>query len=174
MTTATATVTKTSQVTWILAASHSITLIPSRSIRQMLVTFFWSSILKDCIEVQEKKKKVVVLCSRPSQNVGAWHRSRTVKWRQRNVKLNRAMHVQSYCFANQTYCYFSVLFAGRPGSLSFLSPVVQRQGTKNSTKHSVLVIRQALKFTTHWCQDNSGLKLRRTPVMCWRTLLTIK
>ena len=30
--------------------------------------FFWSSILKDCIEVQEKKKKVV-LCSRPRQNV---------------------------------------------------------------------------------------------------------
>ena len=26
-------------------------------------------ILKDCIKVQEKKKKVIVLCSRPSQNV---------------------------------------------------------------------------------------------------------
>ena len=25
--------------------------------------------LKDCIEVQEKKKKIVVLCSRPPQNV---------------------------------------------------------------------------------------------------------
>ena len=30
---------------------------------------FWSWILKDCIEVQEKKKKVVVLCSSPPQNV---------------------------------------------------------------------------------------------------------
>ena len=29
----------------------------------------WSWILKDCIKVQEKKKKVVVLCSRPRQNV---------------------------------------------------------------------------------------------------------
>ena len=26
-------------------------------------------ILKDCIKVQEKKKKVIVLCSRPPQNV---------------------------------------------------------------------------------------------------------
>ena len=31
--------------------------------------FLWSWILKDCIEVQEKKKKVVVLHSRPPQNV---------------------------------------------------------------------------------------------------------
>ena len=29
----------------------------------------WSWILKDCIEVQEKKKKVIVLCLRPPQNV---------------------------------------------------------------------------------------------------------
>ena len=26
-------------------------------------------ILKDCIKVQEKKKKVIVLCSRPQQNM---------------------------------------------------------------------------------------------------------
>ena len=47
-------------------------LIPSRSIRLILAIFFWSSILKDCNEVQEKKKKVVkivVLRSRPPQNV---------------------------------------------------------------------------------------------------------
>ena len=30
---------------------------------------FWRWILKDCIKVQEKKKKVVVLCSHPWQNV---------------------------------------------------------------------------------------------------------
>ena len=35
----------------------------------MLAIFFWSWILKDCIKVQEKKKKVVVLCTRPRQNV---------------------------------------------------------------------------------------------------------
>ena len=43
-------------------------------IRQMIWApddgkFFWSWILKDCIQVQEKKKKVVVFCSRPRQNV---------------------------------------------------------------------------------------------------------
>ena len=31
--------------------------------------FLWSGILKDCIKVQEKKKKIVVLCSSPRQNV---------------------------------------------------------------------------------------------------------
>ena len=31
--------------------------------------FFWRWILKDCIKVQEKKKKAIVLCSRPLQNV---------------------------------------------------------------------------------------------------------
>ena len=30
---------------------------------------FFSLILKDCVKVQEKKKKVVVVCSRPPQNV---------------------------------------------------------------------------------------------------------
>jgi len=31
--------------------------------------FFWSWILKDCMEVQEKKKKVMVLHTPPPQNV---------------------------------------------------------------------------------------------------------
>ena len=39
------------------------------SIRQMLANLFWVFIVKDCIEVQGKKKKVVVLCSRSPQNV---------------------------------------------------------------------------------------------------------
>ena len=30
---------------------------------------FWSWILKDCIKVQEKKRKLIVFCSRPRQNV---------------------------------------------------------------------------------------------------------
>ena len=44
-------------------------LIPSRLIRTNVGEFFWSWILKDCIKVHEKKKKVVVMCSRPRQNV---------------------------------------------------------------------------------------------------------
>ena len=54
---------------WICAASNFITLIPSRLIRQMMANFCWSSILKDSIKVPEEKKKVVVFCSRPRQNV---------------------------------------------------------------------------------------------------------
>ena len=42
-------------------------LIPSCSIHQMLPIF--SGVVKDCIKVQEKKNKVVILCSRSPQNV---------------------------------------------------------------------------------------------------------
>ena len=35
--------------------------------------FIWSLILRDCIKVQEKKKKIVVLCSLPRQNVKLRH-----------------------------------------------------------------------------------------------------
>ena len=41
----------------------------SHLICQMLENIFWTLIPKDCIKVQEKKKKVVVLCSCPRQNV---------------------------------------------------------------------------------------------------------
>ena len=54
---------------WICATWNFIALIPTCSIRKMLAKFFWSWILKDCIKVQEEKKKVVVLCSRPRHNV---------------------------------------------------------------------------------------------------------
>ena len=56
---------------------------------------FWSWILKDRIKVQEKKKKVFVLCSRPRQNVklGSF-----VQRRKRNVQKS-VMHVQSCCLA---------------------------------------------------------------------------
>ena len=60
---------------------------PSLSIRQMLAIFFRSSILKDCIKVQEKKEKVVVLRSRPPPNVNRHlHVVIVVQWRQRNVQ----------------------------------------------------------------------------------------
>ena len=42
--------------------------IPSFSVRQMLAIFSGVE-LKECIGVQEKKKKVVVLCSHSPQNV---------------------------------------------------------------------------------------------------------
>ena len=63
----TATATKTSLKKRTRTASNFIAVITSRSICQM--SSFFSLILKDCVKVQEKKKKVVVMCSRPQQNV---------------------------------------------------------------------------------------------------------
>ena len=42
-------------------------IIPSCSVHQMLPIF--SGVVKDCIEVQEKKNKVIVVCSCSPQNV---------------------------------------------------------------------------------------------------------
>ena len=54
--------TKTSVKKCVRAGSNFIAFIPSRS---NAGEFVWSWILKDCIKVQEKQKRVVVLCSRP-------------------------------------------------------------------------------------------------------------
>ena len=99
--TTTATATKTSLKKWIRAASNFIALILSRLIRQMLQKFFGSWILNDCIKVQEKKKEVVVFCSRPQQIVklGSSVHVVVVQRRQRNVQKS-VMNEQSCCFAN--------------------------------------------------------------------------
>ena len=60
--------TKTSLNKWIHATSHFIVLISTCPIRQMLANFSGVEFENDYIEVQEKKKKVVVLCSHPWQN----------------------------------------------------------------------------------------------------------
>ena len=57
-----ATATKTSLKKW--SPAYSISFNSSN-----VGNYFWSWILKDCIEVQEKKTKVVALYSRPPQNV---------------------------------------------------------------------------------------------------------
>ena len=58
----TATAKEASLKKWRRAAANFIVLTPSCSIRQMLAIFSAIWILKDCNEVQEKSKKVVVLC----------------------------------------------------------------------------------------------------------------
>ena len=60
---------------------------------------FWSWILKDCIRVQEKKKRVVVLCSHPQFHIVV------VQRRQRNVQTS-VIHVQSCYFANLNLLLF--------------------------------------------------------------------
>ena len=62
---------------------------------------FWRWILKGCTRVQEKKKEVVVFCSRPQQIVklGSSVHVVVVQRRQRNVQKS-VMNEQSCCFAN--------------------------------------------------------------------------
>ena len=62
--------------------------------------FFWSWILKDCMTVHEKKKKVVVLSvpSSTKREIRHFHVV-VVQRRLRNVQ-KRLMHVWSCCFAN--------------------------------------------------------------------------
>ena len=68
--------------------------------------FFLEWILKDCINVQEKKKKVVVLCSCSPQNMklGIFLHV-VVQWWQRNVQKSM-MHLKSCCFANLNLLLF--------------------------------------------------------------------
>ena len=73
--TTTATAMKTSLKKWIHAASNFIALIPSRSVHELLVNFMefvWIWILKDYIEVQEKKN-VTVLCCPSSTKRKIWY-----------------------------------------------------------------------------------------------------
>ena len=67
-------------------------------LRQMLANLSW---IRSCIEVQEKTKKVVVLCSREIRYLHVV----VVHLRQRNVKKS-VMHVQSCCTANLNLLVF--------------------------------------------------------------------
>ena len=58
-----------------------------------------------------KEKKVVVLCSRPRQNVNSGTFTLQSGNDGKEMYKKGVMHVQSCCFANQTYCSFAVLVA---------------------------------------------------------------
>ena len=71
--------------------------------------FFCSWILKDCIKVQEKKSKVVVLslCSRPPQNV-KFGIFTTYSWAVTAKKRSKERHVRAiFFFANLNLLLFS-------------------------------------------------------------------
>ena len=69
--------------------------------------FFGSWLLKDCIELQEKKKKIAVFYPCPPQNVKLIRTFHVVivQRRQRNVQ-KRVMHVHCCCFANLNLLLF--------------------------------------------------------------------
>ena len=85
--------------------------------------FFWSLILKDGIEFQEKKCKVVVLCSCSLQSVKLGIFTLYVQWRQRNVQKS-VMHVQSCWFAILNLVAFLLSSLTSPWSLLNLPYVV--------------------------------------------------
>ena len=66
----------------------------------------WSCVLKHSIKVQEKRKKVVVLCSRETVNFQV----EVVQRRQKKVQKS-VMDVQSCCFSNLNTLFFAILVA---------------------------------------------------------------
>ena len=60
-----------------------------------------------------KEEKVVVLCSRLRQNVNSGTFTLLSGNDGKEMYNKSVMHVQSCCFANQTYCFFAVLVAVR-------------------------------------------------------------
>ena len=81
--------------------------------------FFWSWILKDCIKVQEKKNKVVVLCLRSTQNVKLLRFSRRCRAVTVKKFIKSLMHLQSCYFANLNILLFL------PFSLMSPSPLLK-------------------------------------------------
>ena len=65
----------------------------------------------DCIESSGKEKEscCLVFASSTKREISHFHVV-VVQRRQINVQTN-VLHVQSCCFANQTYCIFAVLVA---------------------------------------------------------------
>ena len=79
--------------------------------------FFWSLILKDCIKEPEKKRKLVLLCSRSRQIVKlGTYMFVVVQQRLRNVQ-KRVVHVQS-CYLPKKLIAF--LLFSLPSPLSML------------------------------------------------------
>ena len=67
--------------------------------------FFWTWILKDCIEVQKKKKKVVVLCLRPPRKIRHFY-GVVLQWRQRL----KEMYKKEWCTCSLLHSrFFSVV-----------------------------------------------------------------
>ena len=63
-------------------------------------------VLKDCIKVQEKKKKVVVLCSRPRQNVNFFFFSRCG-----HATTTKKCTIKRDALAKLLFCFFGLLVA---------------------------------------------------------------
>ena len=68
---------------------------------------------KQLYQSSGKEEKVVVLCSRPRQDVNSGTFTLSSGNDGKEMYKKSVMHVQSCRFANQTYCFFAVLVAVR-------------------------------------------------------------
>ena len=68
---------------------------------------------KQLYQSSGKEEKVVVLCSRPRQDVNSGTFTLLSGNDGKEMYKKSVMHVQSCCFANETYRFFAVLVAVR-------------------------------------------------------------
>ena len=83
---------------------------PNSLICQMLANLFWGLILKDCIAVQEKKKKVLVFCWRSPQNVNLGH-----IFTSQSCSDCKEMYKNEWCAWKVVFCQ------SKPVSIAFLT-----------------------------------------------------
>ena len=107
----------------------------------MLANFFGVEFYKDCIKVQEKKRKIVVLCSRPKHEIRHFHVE--VVQRQLRTVQKSVMHVQSCCLANlnlSVFLPFSLPLAS--SLLNPLSPKIDWSTSSFSLQYQYIIKRK--------------------------------
>ena len=102
----TVTATKTSLKKWIRAASNRYRAYSISFTSSNVGKCFRSWILKDCIKIREKKKKVVLLYFRPRQNANLGTFTLQSRDGGKEMCKKSVMQVQSCCFANLNLLLF--------------------------------------------------------------------
>ena len=113
---------------WIRSTSNFIALIPTRTIRQMLVIFSGAEFKKTVWEFRKRKRKSLLssFTSFTKREIRHFHVV-VVQRRQRNVQTS-VMHVQSCCFAN-----LNLLLFCRSSNVAFKLPNIRSDGTLESS-----------------------------------------
>ena len=105
---------------WIRSTSNFIALIPTRTIRQMLVIFSGAEFKKTVSEFRKRKRKSLLssFTSSTKREIRHFHVV-VVQRRQRNVQKS-VMHVQSCCFAD-----LNLLLFCRSSNVAFKLPNIR-------------------------------------------------
>ena len=133
----------------------------------MLAIFFWSLILKDFIEVQEKKKKVVVLCSGPPQNkkLGIF-----MSWTCNNGKEMLLNQIKQWFGGSTSTKWFFVYLI--PGRIGIWKCWFLRRGENRSTRRKTSRSKgENQQQTQPTCGVDAGIWTRATLVVGERSHL---